>query len=226
MINILICFGVVLILTDGSSVKVYPGGNTTLPCSTEDDREITWIITNGNQTFVRILKLEYVEGNQSKPEPIHIHPSYAGRIKALSSSTNTHSLLLMNITDTDLMLYCCTECMLEQTHCTKLDYEDESPGDVKQQDTENINQLSTCGSSLWLAVVCALILVSLVLNACVCWRRKKHKTGNIKKVNRCEKVEQGNEVDEISYASVNIIKAQKIRGKHQLTQDTVYARIK
>ncbi|KAL1248513.1 hypothetical protein QQF64_021831 [Cirrhinus molitorella] len=225
MINILKCFCVVLILTEGSSVKVHPGGNATFPCSIEDDKEISWIITNGKQTFVRILKLEYFEGYQSKPEPIHIHPSYAGRIRAFSSSTSTHSLLLMNITDTDLMLYCCTECTLEQTHCTKLDYEDESPGDVKQQDTENIEQLFTWGFNLWLPVVCALLLVSLALNACMCWRRKKHKTGNVK-VNRCEKVEQGNETDEISYASVNIIKSHKIRGEHQLTQDTVYARIK
>ncbi|XP_048031237.1 uncharacterized protein LOC125258370 isoform X2 [Megalobrama amblycephala] len=117
------CFGVLMILTGGSSVKVHPGGNTTLPCNIKDDEEITWIIINGNQTFVRILRLEYLYGGKSKTEPSYIHPSYAGRIKALSSSTNTHSLLLMNITDTDLMLYCCTECRLEQTHCTKLDFE-------------------------------------------------------------------------------------------------------
>ncbi|RXN08824.1 hypothetical protein ROHU_011363 [Labeo rohita] len=151
---------VLMIATEGTSVKVHPGGNATLPCSTEDDREITWIITNGNQTFVRILKLEYVEGNQSKPEPIHIHPSYAGRIKALSSSTNTHSLLLMNITDTDLMLYCCTECMLEQTHCTKLDYED-----VDQQETDTISRDPVI--SPWLPVVCVFLLLLLVLNVCV-----------------------------------------------------------
>ncbi len=116
-------FSVLMIVTEGSSVKVHPGGNTTLPCSIKDDREITWIITNGNQTFVRILKLEYGYGPESKPEPSNIHPSYAGRIRALNSSTNTHSLLLMNITDTDLMLYCCTDYKNEQTHCTKLDYE-------------------------------------------------------------------------------------------------------
>ncbi len=114
---------VLMIVTEGSSVKVHPGGNTTLPCSIKDDREISWIITDGNQTFVRIMRLEYGYGTESKPEPSNIHLSYAGRIRTLSSSTNTHSLLLMNITDTDLMLYCCTECMLEQTHCTKLDYE-------------------------------------------------------------------------------------------------------
>lgn len=37
---------------------------------------------------------------------------------------------------------------------------------------------------------------------------------------------QGNEADEITYASVNINKMQKNRGQHHLTQDTVYARIK
>lgn len=35
---------------------------------------------------------------------------------------------------------------------------------------------------------------------------------------------QGNEADEISYASVNITKAQKNK-ERQITQDTVYARI-
>lgn len=112
-----------LLLTEGSSVKVHPEGNTTLPCSIKDDNEITWVITNGNQTFVKILKIDYVDGNQSKPKPMYIHPSYAGRIRALSSSINTHSLLLMNITDTDLMVYCCTDFTLEQSHCTKLDYQ-------------------------------------------------------------------------------------------------------
>ncbi|XP_058621633.1 uncharacterized protein LOC131533349 isoform X4 [Onychostoma macrolepis] len=124
MLRGLISFIVLMIVTEGSSVKVHLGGNTTLPCSIKDDREITWIITNGNQTFVRILKLEYGYGPESKPEPSNIHPSYAGRIRALSSSTNTHSLLLMNITDTDLMLYCCMDYKNEQTHCTKLDYEE------------------------------------------------------------------------------------------------------
>ncbi len=78
---------------------------------------------NGNQTFVRILKLEYLYGGKFKPKPSIIHHSYAGRIRALSSSTNTHSLLLMNITDTDLMLYCCMDFTLEQSHCSKLDYQ-------------------------------------------------------------------------------------------------------
>ncbi|XDV47666.1 hypothetical protein PO909_017240 [Leuciscus waleckii] len=112
-----------MLVTEGSSVKVHPGGNTTLPCNIKDNTEITWIITNGNQTFVRILKLEYQYGDNSKPEPSNIHPSYTGRIKALSSPTNTHSLLLMNITDTDLMLYCCMDYKTERSHCTTLDYE-------------------------------------------------------------------------------------------------------
>ncbi|XP_048036110.1 uncharacterized protein LOC125261597 isoform X3 [Megalobrama amblycephala] len=130
---------VLLLLTEGSSVKVHPGGNTTLPCNIKDDEEITWIIINGNQTFVRILKLEYLKGTESKPESSYIHPSYAGRIKALSSPTNTHSLLLMNITDTDLMLYCCTERKLEQTHCSKLDY-------GEQQNTEGTENTKAFGN--------------------------------------------------------------------------------
>ncbi|KAK2870214.1 hypothetical protein Q8A67_024606 [Cirrhinus molitorella] len=157
-----------MIVTEGASLKVHPGGNTTLPCSIEDDREITWIITNGNQTFVRILKLEYGYGPESKPEPSNIHPSYAGRIRAHSSSTNTHSLLLMNITDTDLMLYCCTDYKNEQTNCTKLDYE-VSTEDVDQQETDTISGDPVI--SPWLTVVCVFLLLLLVLNVCVCWRR-------------------------------------------------------
>ncbi|XP_048031302.1 uncharacterized protein LOC125258408 [Megalobrama amblycephala] len=163
-----------LIFTEGSSVKVHPGGNTTLPCNIKDDTEISWIIINRNQTFVRILKLEYVYGTESKPESSYIHPSYAGRIKALSSSTNTHSLLLMNITDTDLMLYCCTQCKLEQTHCTKLDYEGDveaSIEDVEQQDTKTIIHESVIMNIFpWLPVVCVLLLLLLMSNVCVCWR--------------------------------------------------------
>ncbi|KAK9953179.1 hypothetical protein ABG768_017197 [Culter alburnus] len=164
-----IYFSVLMILTEGSSVKVHPGGNTTLPCNIKDDTEITWIITNGNQTFVRILKLEYVYGPESKPEPSYIHPSYAGRIKALSSSTNTHSLLLMNISDTDLMLYCCMDYKIEQSHCTKLDFEDVITED--QQDTEDISHDPVIISiSLFLPVICVLLLLLLGSSVCVCQR--------------------------------------------------------
>ncbi|KAK7123578.1 hypothetical protein R3I93_021874 [Phoxinus phoxinus] len=167
-----------LILTEGSSVKVHPGGNTTLPCSITDDTEITWIITNGNQTFVGILKLEYLYASNSKPEPSNIHPSYTGRIKALSSSTNTHSLLLMNITDTDLMLYCCMDYKTEQSHCTKLDYEDVSTGDVDQQDTDILSHDSVILSiGPWLPVVCVLLLLILVSSVCVCWRATRPQKG-------------------------------------------------
>ncbi|KAK2870212.1 hypothetical protein Q8A67_024604 [Cirrhinus molitorella] len=166
-----ICFcAVLMIVTEGASVKVYPGGNTTLPCSIKDDKEITWIIINGNQTFVRILRLEYGYGPESKPEPSNIHPSYAGRIRALSSSTNTHSLLLMNITETDLMLYCCTECMLEQTHCTKLDwtmdYEDVDQQDIDTKSLESV----LIDIILWLPVISVLLLLLLLSSVYVCWR--------------------------------------------------------
>ncbi|KAK9953178.1 hypothetical protein ABG768_017196 [Culter alburnus] len=164
------CFGVLMILTEGSSVKVHPGGNTTLPCNIKDDKEITWIITNGNQTFVRILKMEHLYGGKPKPEPSYIHPSYTGRIKALSSSTNTHSLLLMNISDTDLMLYCCTECRLEQTHCTKLDFEGKICNDVDQQDPDISHDAVIISISLFLPVICVLLLLLLVSSVCVCWR--------------------------------------------------------
>ncbi|XP_067291512.1 uncharacterized protein [Pseudorasbora parva] len=165
-----------MILTEGSSVNVHPGGNTTLPCSIKDDREITWIITNGNQTFVRILKLEFLYGGKSKPEPSNIHPSYAGRIKALSSSSNTHSLLLMNITDTDLMLYCCTDYTIEQSHCNKLDYE-EIYNDVDQQDADISHDPVIISISPWLPVVSVLLLLLLVSSVCVCWRATRLQKG-------------------------------------------------
>ncbi|XP_016337488.1 uncharacterized protein LOC107685430 [Sinocyclocheilus anshuiensis] len=229
MLRGLISFCVVLmIVTEGSSVKVDPGGNTTLPCSIKNDKEITWIITNGNQTFIRILRLEYLYGGKSKPEPSNIHPSYAGRIRALSSSTNTHSLLLMNITDTDLMLYCCTDYKIEQTHCTKLDYEE-------QQNTEEIEDKKTIGlgnyisTTIWLPVICVLLLLSLMSNVCMCWRINRQKEENLKEsktLHTSTQDEQENEADGISYASVNINKTQRNRGQHHLTQDTVYASIK
>ncbi|XP_016395760.1 uncharacterized protein LOC107729640 [Sinocyclocheilus rhinocerous] len=163
-------FNVLMIATEGSSVKVHPEGNTTLPCSIKDDKEITWIITNGNQIFVRILRLEYIYGTESKPEPSNIHPSYAGRIRAFSSSTNTHSLLLMNITDTDLMLYCCTEYMIEQTHCTKLEFEEVSTEDVDQDTDTSSNDPVIISVIPWLPVVCLLLLLLLLSSVYVCWR--------------------------------------------------------
>ncbi|XP_048036109.1 uncharacterized protein LOC125261597 isoform X2 [Megalobrama amblycephala] len=217
---------VLLLLTEGSSVKVHPGGNTTLPCNIKDDEEITWIIINGNQTFVRILKLEYLKGTESKPESSYIHPSYAGRIKALSSPTNTHSLLLMNITDTDLMLYCCTERKLEQTHCSKLDY-------GEQQNTEGTENTKAFGNyistTIWLSVICVFLLLSLMSNVCMCWKIKRAKKGNLRGSQTLYKSKskgEQNEGDEISYASVNINKVKKHRERNHLTQDTVYASIK
>ncbi|XP_016390758.1 uncharacterized protein LOC107725867 [Sinocyclocheilus rhinocerous] len=167
ILRLFICFSVLMVVTEGAAVKVHPGGNTTLPCSIKNDTEINWIITNGNQTFVRILKLEYLYGGKFKPEPSIIHPSYAGRITALISPINTHSLLLMNITDTDLILYCCMDFTLEQSHCTKLDYQDFSIEDV-DQDTDTISHESEI--VLWLPVVCVLLLLLLVSCVYVCWR--------------------------------------------------------
>ncbi|XP_073796976.1 uncharacterized protein isoform X2 [Danio rerio] len=148
---------VLLFVAEGSSVKIHNGGNTTLPCSIKADREINWIITDGNQTFIRIMKLEYTDGEQSRPEPTNIHPSYFGRIRSVSSSTNTHSLLLLNITEDDLLLFCCTECRLEQTHCTKLD--------------------SAVLISVYLPVVGVLLLLLLLSSVCVCWRAAEMQKG-------------------------------------------------
>ncbi|TRY91168.1 hypothetical protein DNTS_006099 [Danionella cerebrum] len=111
-----------MMVTEGSTVNVYLGGNTTLPCSLQDNTEIFWIGTNGNQAFVTVMSLLFILDGPI-PEPSEIHPQYKGRTKAFSSSTNTHSLLLMNITEADLMLYCCMDFQLKQHNCTKLDIE-------------------------------------------------------------------------------------------------------
>lgn len=115
-----------VILIEGASVKGHPGENVTLPCSIKDDQEISWIIINGNQTFVTILKLQFLNEGTVKLDQSFIHPDYEGRIRAVSSLTNTHSLHLMNITSTDVILYCCMSCHLEQTYCTKLDFKGRS----------------------------------------------------------------------------------------------------
>ncbi|XP_065115171.1 uncharacterized protein [Paramisgurnus dabryanus] len=167
---------VLVILIEGASVKVHPGGNITLHCTIKDDREISWIITNGNQTFVRILRIEHLYGDKHKPDPSFTHPDYEGRIIAVSSLTHTHSLILMNITSNDLMLYCCTDCKHEQTYCTKLDFEgDESAEDVEHRDTEDIIHDSFI--SPLLPVLCVLISLLLLANICLCWTGKRLKTG-------------------------------------------------
>ncbi|KAL1248511.1 hypothetical protein QQF64_021829 [Cirrhinus molitorella] len=224
MLRELISFSVIMIVIEGSSVKVLPGGNVTLSCSIKVDKETTWIITNGNQTFVRIMRLEYGYGPEPKLEPSNIHPSYTDRIRALSSSTNTHSLLLMNITDTDLMLYCCTDYSIGQTECTKLDYEEQHN---TEEDTKAIWNYII--NTICLPVICVLLLLSLMSNVCMCWRIKRPKKDNLKELKTLHKStqdKQGNEAGEIKYASVNIKKVQRNRGQHHPTQDTVYACIK
>lgn len=54
---------------------------------------------------------------------------------------------------------------------------DESNEDEDQQDTDNNKHVLTCRDTLWLPVVSVLLLVSLVSNVCVCWRRKKYRKG-------------------------------------------------
>nr|XP_055037330.1 uncharacterized protein LOC129425417 [Misgurnus anguillicaudatus] len=147
----------IIILTRGASVKVLPGGNVTLSCTIKDDQEINWIIINDNQTFVTILRLEHLYSGKRKPDPSFTHPDYEGRIIAVSSLTHTHSLILMNITSTDLMLFCCTDFNINQSYCTKLNFE-------KQQ----VTAVSHDPISIWLPVLCVLLL--LVLSVCVCWR--------------------------------------------------------
>ncbi|XP_065115099.1 uncharacterized protein [Paramisgurnus dabryanus] len=154
---VVICF-TVIILTKGASVKVHPGGNVTLSCTIKDDQEINWIVINDNQTFVTILRLQFFNEAKVKLSPSFTHPDYEGRIIAVSSLTHTHSLILMNITSTDLIIYCCMKCHLEQTYCTKLDFKE-------QQVTALSHDLI---SSIWLPVLCVLVL--LILSVCVCWR--------------------------------------------------------
>lgn len=54
---------------------------------------------------------------------------------------------------------------------------DESTEDEDQQDTDNTKHKKTCRDTLWLPVVSVLLLVSLVSNVCVCWKRKKYRKG-------------------------------------------------
>ncbi|XP_073796973.1 uncharacterized protein [Danio rerio] len=162
---------VLLIVAEGSSSMVHLGGNTTLPCSIKDDREINWIITDGNQTFIRIMSVENNYGPEFELEPTNIHPHYFGRIRSVSSSTNTHSLLLLNITEDDLLLFCCTEYTLQQTHCTKLDY--------KQVSTEDADFFSPDAVLIcpWLPAMCVLLLLLLLSTVCVCWRAAEMQKG-------------------------------------------------
>ncbi|XP_073796969.1 uncharacterized protein [Danio rerio] len=222
MLTGLMSFSVVLIfLNEGSSVRVHPGGNITLPCSIKDDREINWIITDGNQTFVRIMRVDNNYGPEFKLGPSNIHPNYSGRIRSVSSSTNTHSLLLLNITEDDLLLFCCLDYKIECT-CTKLDSKENNEG-------EKTEVRHFC-IMIWLPVISVLLLLSLMSNVCMCWRIKRPKKGNLKAskpLHKNTEDKQGNEADEITYASVNINKIPKNRGhRHHPTQDTVYARIK
>ncbi|XP_073796978.1 uncharacterized protein [Danio rerio] len=166
----LICFVVLLIVTEGSSLKVHPGGNTTLPCSIKDDREINWIITDGNQTFVRIMRVDNNYGPEFKLRLSYIHPNYSGRIRSVISSTNTHSLLLLNITEDDLLLFCCLDYKIECT-CTKLDY--------KEISTRNADSVSPDAVLIsgWLPVFFVLLLLLLLSTVCVCWRAKEKQKG-------------------------------------------------
>nr|XP_055039000.1 uncharacterized protein LOC129426613 [Misgurnus anguillicaudatus] len=147
----------IIILTRGASVKVLPGGNVTLPCTIKDDKEINWIVINDNQTFITILRLQFFIKAKVKLSPSFTHTDYEGRIIAVSSLTHTHSLILMNITSTDLMIYCCMKCHLEQTYCTKLDFK-----------VTAVSHDLISSTSIWLPVLCVLLL--LILIVCVCWR--------------------------------------------------------
>ncbi|TRY91174.1 hypothetical protein DNTS_006103 [Danionella cerebrum] len=105
--------------------------------------------------------------DETKPEPSEIHPQYKGRTKAFSSSTNTHSLLLMDITEADLMLYCCVDFQLKQHNCTKLDLEDVRSKEVDLICADHPAGISTCS---FLLVIIGLLLLLLMSNICVLWR--------------------------------------------------------
>ncbi|XP_048866565.1 uncharacterized protein LOC125739990 isoform X1 [Brienomyrus brachyistius] len=139
-------------------IEVQPGGNATLPCGISVNMELSWFSLQSDHIPVKVMNLEY--RSRGKINSSYIRDEYRGRMTPIFNST--HSLQLKNITEADLLIYCCIQITgLKFGNCTMLKFTDHAGG----QSTHPI-QPSNHDLLPWILLPCVALLTGSISSLC------------------------------------------------------------
>ncbi|XP_048866563.1 uncharacterized protein LOC125739987 isoform X2 [Brienomyrus brachyistius] len=160
-------------------VEVQPGGNATLPCGIPVNTEVSWFSQQSDHIPARVMDLKYTSAHQIIP--VYIRDEYRGRLVPVSDS-NTHSLQLKNITEADLLMYCCIQTSNTKFgKCTHVKFKGQPGGQsiphplqstphplqctTPQPKTQNPDHLHC------FILICYILLLCLVFLACYVYNK-------------------------------------------------------
>ncbi|XP_072567583.1 uncharacterized protein [Paramormyrops kingsleyae] len=107
-------------------IKVQYGETVTLHCGIPVNTEVSWFSLQSDHIPVKVMDLE--PKSRGKTNPIYTRDEYKGRLFPVNGS-GTHSLQLININESDLLIYCCAQNVkLKFGNCTKLKFTDHPGG--------------------------------------------------------------------------------------------------
>ncbi|XP_048868641.1 uncharacterized protein LOC125740878 isoform X2 [Brienomyrus brachyistius] len=163
--------------------------------------------------------------------PVNIRDEYRGRLFPVSHS-NTHSLQLKNITEADLLIYCCIQSSdLKFGNCTKLNFT-EPPGgqSTPHPQSETLNP-EPCTPDLlpWILLPCVALLTGTISSLCCYFYHNqaalRKSSDSQQRGSRTSRHDE--EKLEVQYVSVKFKSSMKqVQKRAEDEQDTVYAGIK
>ncbi|XP_048866562.1 uncharacterized protein LOC125739987 isoform X1 [Brienomyrus brachyistius] len=225
-------------------VEVQPGGNATLPCGIPVNTEVSWFSQQSDHIPARVMDLKYTSAHQIIP--VYIRDEYRGRLVPVSDS-NTHSLQLKNITEADLLMYCCIQTSNTKFgKCTHVKFKGQPGGQsiphplqstphplqctTPQPKTQNPDHLHC------FILICYILLLCLVFLACyvynkVLLRKSSDSQQRGSRTSRHDQVlsltglsvafrPQREKLDEVPYVPVEIKSPTKRDQKREDAQDT------
>ncbi|XP_048868634.1 uncharacterized protein LOC125740874 isoform X2 [Brienomyrus brachyistius] len=217
-------------------IEVQPGGAATLPCGIPVNAELSWFSLQSDHVPVRVMDLKYRAGYDMNL--VNIRDEYRGRLFPVSDS-NTHSLQLKNITEADLLIYCCIQSSdLKFGNCTKLKFTDPPGGQstphplqcpTPQPETLNPGPYNP-DLLPWILLPCVALLTATISSLCcyLCHNQVplRKSSDSQQRGSRTSRHDQG-EPDEVQYVSVKFKSSMKrVQKRAEDEQDTVYAGIK
>nr|XP_023651769.1 uncharacterized protein LOC111835563 [Paramormyrops kingsleyae] len=113
------------------------------------------------------MDLKYTSA--SEINPVYIRDEYRGRLTPVSES-GTHSLQLKNITEADLLIYCCVQTSNTKFgNCMQLNFKDHPGGQSTPHPLQHTTPQPETLNPDWLhcfILICFILLLCLVFLAC------------------------------------------------------------
>ncbi|XP_069053977.1 uncharacterized protein [Lepisosteus oculatus] len=191
------------------------GDTVTLPCDLELQHETTWFLQRNETLALRILASKNHVEQQTEPFDYKNRPDSRFSL-VLNPSTNSSSLRIEGVTETDQGLYYCATRDRGEIHIgkgTRLRLHGGAP-----EQLNNTSENATCRTEphrecctllVWVPPVCALLsaLVSSACVCCLCHRKGARHTTDPPQSRRSRRGEQDRQQDEeteVQYATLDI----------------------